>query len=177
MPNHCHNDLYISGPKEQVDALLALVGADKAQPKFDFNTIIPYPAQFADRDKEAKELGWKAFAERHGRDAKDGYNSGGYEWCSENWGTKWNAYDVARRDYLGVCLSFQTAWSPPKPVIIELHKRFPLCALSLESFERGSEYAGGFTVPPEEDWYEDEPWEAGKVINEWSGKYQGHRGG
>lgn len=177
MPNHCHNDLYISGPQEQVDALLTLIGATKAEPEFDFNTIIPYPAQFADRDKEAKELGRKAFAERHGSDAKDGYNSGGYEWCVENWGTKWSAYEVARRDYLGVCLTFQTAWSPPTPVIIALHKHFPLCTLHMESFEMGAAFVCGFSLISEDEWYEDEPWEAGKVISEWQGEYHGHRGG
>jgi hypothetical protein len=177
MPNHCHNDLYIDGPKESVDALLALIGGSQEDPKFDFNSVLPYPAQFAERDKEMKELGYKAFAERYGDKAKDGYNSGGYEWCSENWGTKWNAYQIARRDYLGVCLTFQTAWSPPNPVIIALHKRFPLCTLRMESFEMGAAFVGGFSLISKEDWYEDEPWESGKVINEWSGKYQGHRGG
>jgi hypothetical protein len=177
MPNHCHNDLYITGPQEQVEALLQLIGADKEEPAFDFNTVIQYPAHFAELDKEFSEMSWKAFRDKHGADATDGYNSGGYEWCCDNWGTKWNAYEVARRDYLRTCITFQTAWSPPTPVIVELHKRFPQCRLSLEWFEMGMAKCGGFSLIPEDEWYEDEPWVAGTKLGEWSGEYRGHRGG
>lgn len=177
MPNHCHNDLYIDGPKEQVDALLSLIGADQEELKFDFNTILPYPAQFADRDREYKELGRKEFAAKYGEGASNGYNSGGYEWCSENWGTKWSAYEVARRDYLGVCVTFQTAWSPPNPVIVALHNLFPTCTLRLEYFEKGAAFAGGFSLMSESDWYEDDPWAAGTITGQWEATYGGHRGG
>lgn len=177
MPNHCHNDLYISGPKERVEALLALIGADQPDPKFDFNTIIQYPAHFYGRDKESEYLGDKAFKEKYGTGAKDGYNSGGYEWCSQNWGTKWNAYNVARRDYCGACVTFQTAWCAPSPVIIEMHRKFPECTLHLEFFEMGAAMAGGFSLLSQDDWYEDQPWTAGVKTSEWGGEYHGHRGG
>jgi hypothetical protein len=54
-----------------------------------------------------------------------------YSWCSSNqpghWGTKWNStpmddpheYDGSNR------LEFQTAWSPPEPVIVRLSEMFP----------------------------------------------------
>lgn len=122
MPNHCHNDRYINGPKDQVDALLALIGADKPEPEFRFTAVIPYPEKYAAPDREMRDLGCKKFAEKYGDHAKDGFNSGGYEWRTENWGTKWGGYEVVRRDYLGVCVSFQTAWSPPSPIVIALHK-------------------------------------------------------
>lgn len=36
-----------------------------------------------------------------------------YDWCCENWGTKWNACEVCMgRD----SISFQTAWSVPDPI-------------------------------------------------------------
>lgn len=51
MPNHCENDLYIDGPKEVVDRLLKLVGADNADaPAFDCNAVIPYPEKFKQMD-------------------------------------------------------------------------------------------------------------------------------
>lgn len=181
MPNHCHNDLWISGPSEDVAKLLAHIGADKEEPEFDFNTLIPYPERFAQMDSEAEEAikspeAWEAYKAKWGTD-RDGYNSGGYEWCHDAWGTKWNAYDVARRDYCGICLTFQTAWSPPQPVIVALAKMFPTVTLSLEFFERGGAFTGGFTLWSEEDWYEDEPWQAGMISDEWKGKYKGQRGG
>lgn len=45
-----------------------------------------------------------------------------YEWCTYNWGTKWNACrGVIGDNYL----EFETAWSAPAPIITELSQRFP----------------------------------------------------
>lgn len=182
MPNHCHNDLWIRGNTEDVANLLAYIGADKEQPAFDFNTLIPYPEKFKQMDQEMEAV-YKdatlldAYKAKWGT-SSDGYNSGGYDWCHNEWGTKWNAYGVARRDYMGICLSFQTAWAPPAPVILALAKMFPKCSLSLEYLEQGGAFAGGFSCESEDDWYdEDEPWEAVKVTDKWEAKYRGKRGG
>lgn len=192
MPNHCHNDLWINGSPDDVAAALALIGADKPEPQFDFNAIIPYPAEFAERDNSAKRFHYSiqhtdpvaaesARADhiaKYGSD-RDGFNSGGFEWCNDHWETKWGAYSVVRRDYEGVCITYQTAWSPAKKIIIELAKRFPTCSFSLEYFEQGMGYAGGFECPCDEDWCgEENQWFAGIVINEWhTDKYNGNRGG
>lgn len=43
-----------------------------------------------------------------------------YEWCNKNWGTKWNGYDCfVGDDYI----QFDTAWSTPKPLLLELSKQ------------------------------------------------------
>jgi hypothetical protein len=177
MPNHCHNDLYIQGSAENVSKLLAHIGADKETPEFDFNSVIPYPEEFSKMDDDLSALGFEAFREKYGPDALDGYNSGGYQWCNKNWGTKWNAYQVVRRDYGGVCLTFQTAWSPATLVVVALHKLFPECNLHLEFYERGAAYAGGLSLMSESDWYEDGKWEPGTITREWEADYKGHRGG
>lgn len=45
-----------------------------------------------------------------------------YDWSVENWGTKWNAYDIdAEDDYI----SFLTAWSAPIPIYLKLVEMFP----------------------------------------------------
>lgn len=155
MPNHCHNDLYVDGPKEDVDALLRLVGSDREAPEFNCGAVIPYPEHWAKLDKDMAELGWKGFEDRYGKGAKDGFNSGGYEWRIKNWGTKWGAYNVKRRDYGGVCVTFQSAWSAPAPVIEALHKLFPKCSLHLEWFERGMEKCGGFSCVSEDAWWDE----------------------
>jgi hypothetical protein len=52
-----------------------------------------------------------------------------YSWSIENWGTKWNSSDTYQdEDYL----EFQTAWSLPEPVIIQLSKMFPKVNISVE---------------------------------------------
>ena len=32
----------------------------------------------------------KAYIDKYGF-PKDGYNQGGYQWCCDNWGTKWGS--------------------------------------------------------------------------------------
>lgn len=46
-----------------------------------------------------------------------------YDWCIENWGTKWNAYEVK---FDGTCkLTFQTAWAMPEPILKALTAKYP----------------------------------------------------
>lgn len=175
MPNHCENDLYISGPIGAVDALLAAIGADKAKPEFNTDAVCPYPKEYQDLDDAAQA----ARGENPPRHIQDGFNQGGYEWCVAMWGTKWPPYNVIRRDYNGsIILSFLTAWTPPKELIIALAKAHPQCTLRLEYFEMGSGFAGGFTCFGEDDWEHDgHPFVAGEVTREWDANYRGPRGG
>lgn len=178
MPNWCENDLYISGPGPDVAALLHRIGADEIEPRFDFNAVVPYPARFAERDAEFARLSQKERSARFARGETDGFNSGGKEWRDKYWGVKWNAFDVLRRDYEHPCITFQTPWGPPTPVIVVLHKLFPTCSLRLEYFERGCEECGGFSCLSRDDWDEtDGDWAPGNQVNQWSGRYLGHRGG
>lgn len=50
-----------------------------------------------------------------------------YKWCTNNWGTKWNAYGYDEgTDYSASGnLHFQTAWSAPHPVIKKLAQMYP----------------------------------------------------
>ena len=42
-----------------------------------------------------------------------------YDWCVENWGTKWDIFDVTYASLEGdtLTISFSTAWSPPIPAV------------------------------------------------------------
>lgn len=46
-----------------------------------------------------------------------------YEWCTKNWGTKWNAYSNEQRDENTI--EFETAWSNPEPVMLKLSEMYP----------------------------------------------------
>jgi hypothetical protein len=188
MPNYCENDLYITGPDAEVEKLLAHIGADETPPEFDFDKVIPYPEKFQQMDDEMEAIGKMAwgspehtkamdvYKSKWGTD-RDGFNSGGYEWRVQAYGTKWNASDVVRRDTSDcVCVTFQTAWKPPAPVIVALAKLFPLVSLHLEFFEHGMAFCGGLSCLSKEDSDEKE-WVAGVVVNEWKGEYRGRRGG
>ena len=55
---------------------------------------------------------------------------GSYDWCCENWGTKWNSVhhvETGNDDYddeLYVWFGFNTAWSPPTPIAHFLKYKF-----------------------------------------------------
>lgn len=137
---------------------------------FDFNKLIAYPERFASRDADRKLLSHDEMIAKYGS-WEDGYNTGGYDWCISNWGTKWNAYQVVRRDYGQMCITFQTAWGPPRQIIHALHERFPKLSISLEYFEMGMGFCGGMTF-----YYRE--YDGTCDADEWhSDEYRGRRGG
>lgn len=166
MPNWCQNDLTITGDKvKEVLAFIAAPGdGDEDQRVFDFDKVIPYPDKLkaldqkaadysreistAETDKQRAEIRLKYGMELGQVFFKDGYNSGGYEWCVEFWGTKWNASSVQILEQTDdmVKLTFDTAWSPPIPVISKLGEKFPSCYFMLEFFECGMGFQGVLNV-------------------------------
>lgn len=149
MPNYCSNDIAITGPKEDIDALEALLKTEEVA--FDFNLFIPYPKQFKDADDEARKVHAELAKEAGdpyrvdwSKVPKDGFNSGGYEWCIENWGTKWNALDAQadRVDENNFSVWFDTAWSPPIPIIHAMSEKFPTLEITMHYEEGGMDFAG-----------------------------------
>jgi len=55
------------------------------------------------------------------------------EWCYENWGTKWDPYDIVieRNGPNGIEFNFTTAWSPPIPFLTHLLAQYPSCWMKL----------------------------------------------
>ncbi len=54
-----------------------------------------------------------------------------YDWNIENWGTKWNAYAQGDKRNTDDTLYFQTAWSSPISLFLELSRQFPLVEMQL----------------------------------------------
>ena len=163
MPNWCSNELCISAGsatteeiidflKERIDRYRKRIQIVREETKmhpfqsdpssvhrrlFDFDQLIPYPEEFAKRDRDSVTLSREEFKEKYGNDT-DGFNSGGYEWCVNNWGTKWDAEDVTYVPERST-FYFNTAWGPVKPIISALHKRFPDATLYYEYYEHGAD--------------------------------------
>ena len=170
MPNWCENELYIKGKKSEVEAFIEAVrGGRDDQTDFDFAKIIPYPEEYDLADKARRE--W----EETYRDVpwnqrppapQDGFNQGGYQWCCGSWGTKWNARDTRfRKTTRGCIMNFNTAWSPPTPVIMQASRLFPKLEFHLEYWECGAGFKGVLRV------------KGGEIIEEWTDAYRGSRGG
>lgn len=174
MPNWCENDLVVSGPKKELDRLREFIkGCGKNDEDdervFDFNKVIPYPKKFsnidklsraqdAKRNKAMEELGYSAPNDMPKKkydelwekypSIPDGYNGGGYNWCCEKWGTKWNASDpeITQNCDTELFIGFETAWSPPIPVIKKLGKLFPKLSFNLKYYEQGVAYKGELDI-------------------------------
>ena len=115
MPNWNENELTLSGPdvNKVLDAMRSETNGSVRL--FDFNRIIPYPQIYRDLDRRAEEyreklsaianddpqrtqklkaLGTEYNVEPGTPWIRDGFNSGGYEWCCDHWMTKWQPNGV-----------------------------------------------------------------------------------
>jgi len=188
MPNWCEDELIVRGDKETLKKFREFAkGKHKA--KLDFCAFIPYPKEYEELDeacyeteKQIQEMTKKIQEAKTEEEKKrfeglaklifqlrpkrDGYNSGGYEWCCANWGTKWNAKEVQVKEReRSLFYSFQTAWSPPSPVVFAMSRAFPTLEFCLKFWERGVGYQGTYKI------------KAGKVLKDVSKEYRGSRGG
>lgn len=172
MPNYCDCELIIKG--KNAKELLSKIGNEDAA--FDFNTIVPYPKEYTDKDAEAKKIMREVDAmDQKDRDAwfskneypKDGFNSGGLQWCCDNWGTKWNACDVQIIEVSNnaVKLGFQTVWSPPSPIIMNMSQKFTEFKFTLKYWEGGSGFKGVYEC------------KNGEELKDIQYNYRGPRGG
>ena len=208
MPNWAENELTITGPDVQkvLEAIRSESHEDGDARILDFDRIIPYPKMYKELDQRAHEYRQKlsaipkddperlsklnSLAAEYGVEPgtpwlKDGYNSGGYDWCCDFWGTKWSATGVNltihrdssreshrttvtcahcktshKVDHMTVLtctqcgaplpddqpirafLEFDTAWSPPVPVIEKLSSMFPDHEFDLKYYEGGMGFCG-----------------------------------
>ena len=191
MPNHCETDMYIRGSDEDVTAFAKWLEEIEPLNRDICRALLPYPEHFAKMDEEAAVFNWsskedeatrkaaaEAYQAKYGH-TKDGYNSGGYEWCHKNWGTKWGIYetDFTPHTKRGALFAFQSAWSPPSTAVFQaLAKKFPNLTFEIEYFEGGAAYCGGMTFWSEHE-CEDYERVHGEPDSQWSGDYSGSRGG
>jgi hypothetical protein len=189
MPNWCVNKLNVKGKK--VD-LIKFKEAAKTQSticrnglvcetgdlerNLDFNSFLPYPQKFKDDDylRVNLELQMDIETDPNKKDElkkqwleiKDGYNNGGYDWCCETWGTKWNACDGSLKETKDALVyKFDTAWAPPKPVLIKMSEMFPELEFTMYYWERGQEYKGKIVMKNT------------VIISEEESDYHGNKGG
>lgn len=118
MPNYCENILIVKGDLPEDFEL-------------DFNKIIPEPENkdecpLAYQHPDHLETGNKPWFDW-------------YHWRIDHWNTKWNAAEVTRN---GNTFYFDTAWSPPVPVVYKLMELYPDCHFTLKYYEPGNLLGG-----------------------------------
>ena len=135
MPNWCTNriGIYANDKKEIKEIKKLLQSVDSV---FDFNNILPMPKEF-NEDKKLTELETARLKKKYGA-------VGWHDWCVQNWGTKWDADDakITSEEDFSVVYEFNTAWSPPAPLVFKIRSRFPKLKISAFYDEPGAEHAG-----------------------------------
>lgn len=114
MPNYCFNTVIINANEDTFHKILTFVSGREEDEDicFDFNKVIPIP--------EEENSNWN-------------------NWCSENWGTKWNSVEV---EVEGNSITFYTAWSPCIPVVEKLAMQFPEANFWHSFYEEGYAFCG-----------------------------------
>jgi len=155
MPNHIESRLILGGDKKQIKKLQETIQSNKVDEEngkayfmpIDFEKVIPMPD-----DLFKGNLG-EAEKKKYGK-------HNWYDWSVDNWGTKWNAYDMNeevpeiiepsnalrfRKDegsFVITCYHFNTAWSPVPKVIAKLSEMFPDIIMRYSYVDEGGGFAG-----------------------------------
>lgn len=171
MPNWCENELLVTGNKvELLKFKMTVEGKNRHGNLQALNedALIPYPEKYRVRDiaankirvaheKLQKQAKVKKMTDKERNawfklhpypNVKDGFNDGGYEWCTENWGTKWG-FCESRISYMtskSISYLFDTAWSPPAPLIQRMGELFPKLTFRLKYREDGMGFRGTFKM-------------------------------
>ena len=187
MPNWCANEITITGPLKDVEALLDQANQTHRHYVPNYSSL---PAQPDGEWKEVPGMLWAFIPppeeirteDRYFAVKDDGMEDKGewwYNWNHSYWNTKWDVTDgsvdllddtpndaVAR-------IGFDSAWSPPTPVAIAMSEQYPTLEISHEYWEEGAGFQGELIVR-----------NGGEVIQEvegptdhawWSGKFGGCR--
>jgi hypothetical protein len=127
MPNHVYNTVAVRGAEDKLTEFMTLVNE---RPKFyssddehifSFHSFVT-PSDDVDIDVyngvngivDGEEVGQESI--------------NWYKWNNANWNTKWDAYEVSLLQSISsgeIDIEFQTAWSPPVPVLEAMVTKFP----------------------------------------------------
>lgn len=162
MPNHITSIITFDGPEEKVKELKNKVTTKESI--FDFNRIIPMPEELIISEnsytdffsklekyrlldlahifrKECEKLEGTSFKSDAIAGLLNYLNYGyvsWYYWSIENWGTKWNSYEI---EYINDNqVTFQTAWEFPKPIIQKLSELYPELTIIAEYYDEDFGY-------------------------------------
>jgi len=140
MPNHCSNRIEISGEPRDVKRVKKFLENKDTDTCFDFNNVIPMPEELENTLVPVPDP--ETFKNRRLRKLYGTDNW--YDWKKSKWGTKWNSYngkiDDENEEY--IVYLFDTAWSPPEPVIHALREKFEEVDITAFFDEPGMEIAG-----------------------------------
>lgn len=141
MPDNYYNKVRIAycGKEENKlqsikDAIFSKTTEDEKEITFvDFKKTIPPPANMFEGSSGDKER----------KMCKEQGIPNWYDWQTENWGTKWNAYNTKiTLEYSDIIVfEFQTAWYCPEPIFKKWIEMFKGCEITILSVCEGGSFA------------------------------------
>lgn len=190
MPNHCSNYLLVATTDEhlvQLQAFHKLVSSPVLKTQYDPETeqetkvlvqgyflcdnVFPCPSALSetpkvwhgdpDKQKSQQEI-------EQANEAKYGH-ANWYDWCCENWGTKWGDYDTDYIEELETpnlrAYRFTTAWSPMTNALNKFAQIFPNLVFVNAYEEGGMAFLGATAFYRESMWeseanYPEVDWDA-----------------
>ena len=147
MPNWCDNTISISGPAEKLSPIFTKLKKDDSSGLC--SILHPMPKNTFTGNLGEKER--KACAEEN--------IPNWYDWCTANWGTKWDTcdgdwnYEDAGDGQAILSGNFQTAWGPPVGVYIHCQEAHPDLHIEAMYYEGGCAFAGMWNSIDGEDHY------------------------
>ncbi len=147
MPNWCDNTISISGPAEQLSPIFTKLKEDDSSGLC--SILHPMPENTFTGNLGEDER--KKCAEEN--------IPNWYDWCSANWGTKWDTcdgdwnYEDAGDGQAILSGNFQTAWGPPVGVYTHCQEAHPDLHIEAMYYEGGCAFAGMWNSIDGEDHY------------------------
>jgi len=140
MPNWCTNEVDIYGHKNVKQFKQFVDECIVMDFKLDFEKVIPYPPECPSRDDITLD---STMEERMNHPYQKWYSDFGYDWCIDNWGTKWHPSEEDG-DVLDdeAHLVFDTAWGPPVGIYNKLVEKYPDLNFSWFYKEEGMQISG-----------------------------------
>ena len=137
MPNICENEVSIySADANQIRSFMKFVKSKDCY--FDFNKIVPSPnwnktpdenGELPTKVKRIRNSEGKLVMTIRSFPTSGKTDDRWYDWNIKNWGTKWGSFNGSmefdKKYGDEVSYKFDTAWSPPAPILKALQDKFP----------------------------------------------------
>ena len=181
MPNHVANEIRVIGPELRVMAFLAQGKVEGDEREFSFKGFCSPPTEGYSEGNGCSHLhpmpGMKEAIKRMlGVDCPDdhpmllrhlepeNHPNCWYVWNRENWGTKWDAYDInvgsastildrlarASSEVVEEVVAFDTAWDPPYPVFNVMAELYPDLRFKFRWMNEDMQGSGGGQIDTED---------------------------
>ena len=149
MPNHCHNRVtFYSDDTTLITKLHNIFKSDNIFTQFipepDWKTTPDENGELPILDEHKNKNGDVVFT-TYKFPTSGKTDDRWYSWRLQNWGTKWDAYEVEIDDsemFNGFEVTFDTAWSPPEEICYAIKEQFDDLCVSWFFDEPGMEVAG-----------------------------------